>query len=210
MPPAGSLGDEATSQVGAYDRRAEQSDWAELCSFNRFPISSYMARRLETPHAEAAVLKQRADPINILHAAPMDYDLLNDLQFPEIATEAARTQNECCSKRSTPVFDTGHPQHKTPQPSGSVFNGNTRVPPPVGMVTERNCSLARRITVPERQIHRCSFCEARFRVHRDLLRHITCVHRGCKIACPDCGKRFSNRPDNLIRHLRMHCKGKGE
>ena len=51
--------------------------------------------------------------------------------------------------------------------------------------------------------HHCTYCGKKFQTNQNLESHVTSVHHGTKVLCPNCDKRISI--DNFIRHIKeMH------
>ncbi|KAI1802365.1 hypothetical protein F4811DRAFT_573037 [Daldinia bambusicola] len=56
--------------------------------------------------------------------------------------------------------------------------------------------------------HCCNQCDWRFSEARDLRRHVQSMHQQEQEPCPQCGKKFKRRGDNLRRHMTRYCKNK--
>lgn len=204
---SGFLGREAILlQVGTQRQCAEDLDLSGLHSFNQFPISGYLAQRVKSSQSNPADFSLQLGPLDNSRMAPFEYDAVDISRFQLDPTAVTDPSGVTCND-PTASGDQSYQQHNdSSRPSSfatgcnQLMSSSDRGPP-----TKRGEDTSKKNKTESRK-HQCSICKDCFPVPRELKRHIECVHQHNKISCPNCGRQFKNRPDNLTRHLKQYCR----
>lgn len=128
----GLLGEQALPQVGGDDYRSRDLDLSELYSFNQYPVSGYLARRVDSSHTRTVGFSQQSGPLDISRLAPIEYETAGHLQ---IKHDSDAAPGPSVATYSGPVVSSEHSdqsQRHVSRPSGSTANCVTLEPAPGG------------------------------------------------------------------------------